>query len=443
MSTVLRKTFFMASALFYSLTALADIRIPTREKYESGRLLCETKHKEMLAYEKGFYTEVPMDYSDPSKGTTPVYAYFAGDYNPQRDTVLYFTGGPGQTAHWQPIKVDVNFNLLIMEQRGIGCSRPDKIENYLSRSFYSSLNVAKDAEMLRQKLKIPKITVYGISYGTIPATIYASLFPQHTRAAIMEGTVLAGESALWEAPHRRKLLQNMLDTLPADVKTILKRVSVENPIPDTWLSMMARQELMSNDGLVKLRASLMKLRNPQDYSEFVRYVSDMIAPPQFEPHPLFISNEIPYFMISCQEMGLGQPGVADKYSLIDGSTLVPAADESFYKDCQKLGVKTGQIYSALQYPVTVPVTYFQGTDDSATTAPLAIKHYKSVAKGTAQMLLLRKGGHNPSLTLINSETPGQKEIFETAVRGQIIPEALLEKVNQNSDLKWVMTSRTP
>lgn len=424
---------FLASQGLY-----AQLQIPDASSYESGHKLCQVTNKEILQREVGTYIPVPVDYKDPSKGLTDIYAHFYGTYNPQWPTLIYFNGGPGQPSHWGLFHAAVQFNMLLMDQRGIGCSRPTKLEQYLDPSFYSSENVARDAEQVRKFLKIDKLTVYGISYGTVPATIFAHLFPDSTRALILEGTVFSGDKRLWEAPHRRKILQKMIDTLPVEIRNRMDAVTREPGIPVTWFSDMARNDLMSNGGLEKLKRALLTLSDEASYQHLLQQLRQSYAPITYVPHPLFIMNDIPYAMISCQEMEMGHSEIVLADALQEGARLVPVIDLEAQRRCQALPAHETRTYQALQYPFKVPVTYFQGGDDSATAAPEAIYHYKQVPRGFKQLLIMKKGGHNPNLELMDMQ-PEQVEIFGKAFYGQRIPPELISKFNQASDLSWVTT----
>ncbi|MBC7464669.1 MAG: alpha/beta hydrolase, partial [Bdellovibrio sp.] len=78
----------LALIFFSNLTAMASFRIPTSNNYESGRFLCEQKFATLLQSENGFYTTVPADYKNPKVGTTDVYAFYYGGFDPAKETIL-------------------------------------------------------------------------------------------------------------------------------------------------------------------------------------------------------------------------------------------------------------------------------------------------------------------------------------------------------------------
>ena len=50
-------------------------------------------------------------------------------------------------------------------------------------------NIARDMDMLRRALGEQRITYVGYSFGTVLGSVYASLFPQHVRAALLDSGV--------------------------------------------------------------------------------------------------------------------------------------------------------------------------------------------------------------------------------------------------------------
>ena len=118
-------------------------------------------------------------------------------------------------------------------------------------------------------------------------------------------------------------------------------------------------------------------------------------------------------------------------------------------------------YWARNYPVTVPVTYFQGTTDGATQPNHAVHHYKHVPQTKAQLLLKLDGGHSPNRGLISIQDDGseglrslgqgianqsrldemQLNIFEKALSGEKINRELIDQFNQFSDFDWIYTEK--
>ncbi|HEY1080077.1 MAG TPA: alpha/beta hydrolase [Bdellovibrio sp.] len=434
------KNLVFALTVFWAAGAAAALSIPTAETYEGGRKMCETSYQDIIAREKGFFVSVPVDYAKPTLGSTDIYAYFSGGYDAKKETVIYFTGGPGQPAHWPLFSREMPFNFLVMEQRGIGCSRPATLQQYLNPTFYSSENVARDAEQIRKYLKISRWSVYGISYGTVPATIYGSLFPGVTRAVILEGVVFSGDLSLWEGPHRRKILQKVIDSLPVFVVDRLEKISSEHGISDLWLSVIARGQLMYYRGAEQLRDKFLALSDDTQYTKLVNELKVLFTTTPSEGHPLFVPNEIPYYMISCQEFNMA----SEKLSMSDvlvNRKLVPSLDKSSPAICRQLKAQSTRSYFATNYPLQVPVTYFQGSTDSATPAPNAIAHFKQVAKKSAQLMILVDGGHNPNLQLLLEEETSQSSFFSSAVLGQKISADKVKKSNAQSEYFWAFTAR--
>ena len=48
---------------------------------------------------------------------------------------------------------------------------------------------ARDMDRIRQALGLPRVSYYGLSYGTVLGTVYASLFPHRVAAMVLDGAV--------------------------------------------------------------------------------------------------------------------------------------------------------------------------------------------------------------------------------------------------------------
>ncbi|MEK6707121.1 MAG: alpha/beta hydrolase [Bdellovibrionota bacterium] len=174
-----------------ALSVLHNIDAAAVSNYEEGRIFC-AKESLQIQMENGTYVPVPIDYLDPKKGTTEIYAWFARPYQSDKPTFILFTGGPGQSSHLLSVPKfhvyrNLGWNLLLFDQKGVACSRPKTEVLFNSTDYYSSENVARDAEEIRKYFNIPVLSVYGASYGTATATIYASLFPTVVKAVILGG----------------------------------------------------------------------------------------------------------------------------------------------------------------------------------------------------------------------------------------------------------------
>lgn len=144
---------------------------------------------------------------------------------PEPDLVVYFAGGPGQSATESYASVAGGFarmrdkrHLVFMDQRGTGgsnrlaCPFPDvfdasqtpseELQLTLARdclagldadaSQYTTTVAAGDIEALRQALGAPRLNLYGGSYGTRVAQEYARQQPGAVRSIILDGVVPPG-----------------------------------------------------------------------------------------------------------------------------------------------------------------------------------------------------------------------------------------------------------
>ena len=55
--------------------------------------------------------------------------------------------------------------------------------------YFNTVNTARDMDVLRQALGDPKMNYLGFSYGTELGSVYAHLFPQNVRVAVLDGAV--------------------------------------------------------------------------------------------------------------------------------------------------------------------------------------------------------------------------------------------------------------
>lgn len=422
----------------------SDIEKKALSLFISGTEFCE-KYKSVTAIENGFSVNVPVDYSDLSKGTTRIWAYFSsGPFDSEKPTMIYFDGGSGGNSHGQK-QILTNYNELHYDQRGIGCSHPETLELYRDPNFYSNLNNAKDANEIRKHLKIDQLSLYGASYGTVVATIYASVFEKNTKAVILDGTVYSDES---NSKIIGFYLKRMFESLSDGTKAGLKKyINSEDKIARVY--MLARMLMYGNDPFGKMKKYLTLAFPGAD--QINQGIADKILGPNLFQESFFgdridsvegFNNQ----MLTCknshqkQKMDIPLFGpLAGQYDVF--TNLKYDVDRT--SECEAISTaEDTKVYSADQYPIHAPVVYFQGNLDGATFASGAIQHYKNVPTKEKQLLIAVKGGHCPGMVLLQTKNNDVIEIFESALSGKLITPAQINYMNAvETEVHWVYTNK--
>ncbi len=170
---------------------------------------------------------------------------------PERDLVVFLTGGPGQSAIESFPAFAAGFqyllkkrDVLLVDQRGTGKSNPlkcppsdpvvdtaqspqtyraqaeqclDKLKDRADPRYYTTTNAIRDLETLRHALGDPQYDLVGASYGTRVALSYLQSHPQSLRSVILDG-VAPQDSALGQ-DHARNLEEGLTKIFSACVKT--------------------------------------------------------------------------------------------------------------------------------------------------------------------------------------------------------------------------------
>lgn len=131
--------------------------------------------------------------------TMKIYFESFRPWDASKKLLILVPGGPGQThadlhglADIYESKTDLfkHFNVIAMDHRGVGCSRPFFPGNEPPESMLMR-QAASDIEAIRTVLAGPdgSISVWGYSYGSLLAQTYALLYPQHLDRLFLGGTV--------------------------------------------------------------------------------------------------------------------------------------------------------------------------------------------------------------------------------------------------------------
>ncbi len=115
--------------------------------------------------------------------------------NPKGQPVVFLHGGPGGgcSANDRRFFDPEIYNIILFDQRACGRSHPlGKLE------FNDTQHLIADIEAIRQKLAIKKWHVFGGSWGSTLALVYAQAHPKHVKSLCLRGIFLARpENAHW------------------------------------------------------------------------------------------------------------------------------------------------------------------------------------------------------------------------------------------------------
>jgi|GEM_PF-4240736 len=122
------------------------------------------------------------------KDNVSVSFFMKKSVNKNAENIIFINGGPGGSSHSSIKKLSKisslnNFNLILFDQRGNGCSSPfpeSKDLNFIAKDAfrYTSHAIVKDLEQFRRIiLKSKKVHLFSQSYGSLVARRYLLQHP--------------------------------------------------------------------------------------------------------------------------------------------------------------------------------------------------------------------------------------------------------------------------
>lgn len=452
------RLFFIFAAIGFSSIAYS-FRLPV--DYVDGQSLCRARLADDTS-EIGKWIDVPAYYKTTSAVQTQIYYYMKKKFNPKLQTLIYFIGGPGAATRGYEFDLP-NTNIIFFDQRGVACSLPPTRAMFLDPQFYSSEAIANDALMILNDLQVEKVAVYGHSYGTVPATIFASKYADRTLSLILEGVIFKADESLWVPQGKINLMQEFYDSLSEQQKNLIIKVSRRDDIPKNWFSFMARTAMaignFKNGMYEFLNQSVFSadINDENALSTFAKMMTDFVPKVDLTtPAESFTYSDVMRAMVACQELGMSQPEFSHFLNFENGRFVPDRNNIDNQSNCVPLGLdlNKAQPYTAEKYPVTVPVTYFLGAHDPMTSLEQGLRHFQNAASVQKQVLIMLEGGHNPNLDMLmkfrhchykngtfdfcekDEQLLMQIELFEKAVVGGYISEAEIEQYNSNGPNRW-------
>jgi proline iminopeptidase len=110
--------------------------------------------------------------------------YYEQCGNPDGVPAVFLHGGPGGGGDTTPRRFfdPARYRIVLFDQRGCGRSRP-----HAELEENTSWHLVSDIEALRAKLGIDRWVVFGGSWGSTLALLYAETHPERVRALVLRG----------------------------------------------------------------------------------------------------------------------------------------------------------------------------------------------------------------------------------------------------------------
>ena len=154
--------------------------------------------------------------------------------NPKGKLVLFLHGGPGggfserDKRFFNPKK----YNLILFDQRGSGRSKP-----FASLEENTTFDLVEDIRKLLEFFKIKKIFLFGGSWGSTLALVYAIKYPKTVSGMLLRGIFLCSKED--KKHYFGGGIKNFFpDIWERFISNVPKKYRNENNIPSYYLKMM-------------------------------------------------------------------------------------------------------------------------------------------------------------------------------------------------------------
>jgi pimeloyl-ACP methyl ester carboxylesterase len=328
----------------------------------------------------------------PDEADSPVFPYtvrLEEGTDPSLPVIVFLPGGPGQGSiegGREHLPIPPEFSVLYTDPRGIGCNSIETLDR--PEDFYGTARFADDVLAAVEDLGLQDVIYYGHSYGTVLATVTASVAEARgtpPRAVVLEGVlghVLVEDEGFDEYIAQWEFVMGQLPNTAA--------LMAEDPLPlgltsqqwGDWASgMLGLGGIPTNYGPMNyVTYSLLPLEYGVDTSALEQSV---IGAAEAAAHTDPLMKRL-YQAVGCAEIAERSYFRAE---IVDGQ-LAPLDDW-----CADLEVTDP--YEVADWPITVPITYVQGTADPATPLAHAYAHHDAQTGAPRFFVEVAGGGHQP------------------------------------------------
>ncbi len=204
------------------LALILQIETPMQQRHDFEPIECPFGNATSYRIECGYVT-VPMNHSQPERGTIRIAVAIVHSPAPQPDPVVFLAGGPGDNGTMRAPLTAVTYaellksrDLIIFDQRGAGMSQPrldcpqitsalfadstefaEAVESTVACSHQSSMEIdgvtlfntqqsAGDVAFLISALGYSQANLLGVSYGTRLGLTVLAEHPEQIRSAVLD-----------------------------------------------------------------------------------------------------------------------------------------------------------------------------------------------------------------------------------------------------------------
>lgn len=175
------------------------------------------------------------------------------------EAIVFLHGGPGSEHRFflpHMLPLSRKFKLVFYDQRGCGKSAPS-IDGQ-----YSMMDEVCTLELLRKELKLEKINIFGESWGSMLALLYATTYPERVNKILL--TAAIGVSAEGFKTFGKELEKKLSESEKSKLSKLEEGVRNGESSIDEVLAILDKYYVYTEDSLkVKAKTSINPTVNQQ------------------------------------------------------------------------------------------------------------------------------------------------------------------------------------
>lgn len=162
------------------------------------------------------------------------------------EAIVFLHGGPGSEHRFflpHVLPLSRKFKLVFYDQRGCGKSKPSPDNQYSMKDEVNTL------ESLRKELELEKINLFGESWGSMLALLYATTYPQRVNKILL--TAALGVTAEGIKTFGRELEKRLSENDKSELFKLEEGIKSGESSIDEVLSILDKYYIYNQDSLRK------------------------------------------------------------------------------------------------------------------------------------------------------------------------------------------------